>query len=675
MMNTIRHQSTLLLAIACLLIVPERANAQWSTDPTVNKAICTASNDQLLPAILSDGSGGAIITWSDSRSGTSNSNIYAQRINSVGAVQWTSNGVAICTAVNSQVNPAIISDGNGGAIITWRDPRASIFNNDIYAQRIDANGLVQWTTNGVVVCSATNHQTAPVIASDSKGGAIISWIDQRNGNDADVYTQRINSLGEVQWTANGVAINTLTFQQYVSSVIADDKGGAILCWSDGRSGNVDIYAQRIDSSGVVKWTSNGIAVRSGSGTQDYSSIVSDSSGGAIITWLDNFSGSTDVYAQRIDSNGAVQWTGSGVAICTATDNQEVPKIATDGNHGAIITWSDLRSGTQYDLYAQRIAANGIVQWTTNGTVISSASSNQTAPTITPDGSGGAIIAWIDNRSRANDIYLQRINAAGAVQWTSDGVAIATATGSQGAQQIMLNTNGEAIITWEDFRGGSTSDVYITRVSSEGALPVELTSFTAVGQGSSVLLNWNTATEVNNYGFEIERKKIRDSRFRSQDTPESSIMSPASTWSRISFVEGNGTTNSPKEYSFSDNNIQSSGKYLYRLKQIDRDGKFEYSQAVEVTIGSVPKDFALIQNYPNPFNPTTTIGFTLQASGPTTLKIYDAIGREVATLVDEFLDAGVYHQNIFNASNLPSGIYFAKLSSEGKSQIRKLMLLK
>ncbi|MFA6470218.1 MAG: T9SS type A sorting domain-containing protein, partial [Bacteroidota bacterium] len=131
---------------------------------------------------------------------------------------------------------------------------------------------------------------------------------------------------------------------------------------------------------------------------------------------------------------------------------------------------------------------------------------------------------------------------------------------------------------------------------------------------------------------------------------------------------------PKEYTFTDK-VQKAGKYSYRLKQIDRDGKFSYSQAVEVNVGAVPLVFELEQNYPNPFNPSTTIGFTLQESGKTTLKIYDAIGREVVTLVDEVLEAGVYHQQMFNASRFASGVYFARLISGNKVQVKKLMLMK
>jgi hypothetical protein len=193
------------------------------------------------------------------------------------------------------------------------------------------------------------------------------------------------------------------------------------------------------------------------------------------------------------------------------------------------------------------------------------------------------------------------------------------------------------------------------------LPVELVSFTAIARRLNVELRWKAATEMNNYGFEIERAEVRS---------EKSEIS----WNNVGFVEGNGTTNAPKQYSFTDKNLIS-GKYSYRLKQIDRDGKFKYSQEVEVVVGSALKVFMLEQNYPNPFNPTTTIGFTLQESGMTTLKIYDAIGREVATLVNENLEAGVYHQRTFDASPLASGIYIARLLAHGQTQIRKIVLLR
>ncbi len=201
--------------------------------------------------------------------------------------------------------------------------------------------------------------------------------------------------------------------------------------------------------------------------------------------------------------------------------------------------------------------------------------------------------------------------------------------------------------------------------NESALPVELVSFTATINGSQAELKWKTATELNNYGFEIEKSRIQNTEVRTQKKAE--------TWNNVGFVEGNGSTNTPREYSFTDKNI-ATGKYFYRLKQIDRDGKFEYSQTVEVTINNTPKEFILEQNYPNPFNPTTNISFTLHTSGFTTLKVYDVIGREVATVINEHKESGSYSLH-FNASQLASGFYVMRLRNGNNVQVRKMQLLK
>jgi Secretion system C-terminal sorting domain len=192
-----------------------------------------------------------------------------------------------------------------------------------------------------------------------------------------------------------------------------------------------------------------------------------------------------------------------------------------------------------------------------------------------------------------------------------------------------------------------------------ALPVELTSFTAGVAGNKVNLNWQTATEVNNYGFEIERNQ--------------SISQSEDNWIKIGFVEGNGTSNSPKKYSYADNSSLTSGKYYYRLKQIDNDGSFKYSKTAEVSI-TQPEKFALEQNYPNPFNPETTIKYALPYNSFVTLKVYDVLGAEIASLVNEEQTGGE-HTITFKANNLSSGIYFYSLITANYKETKKMLLTK
>lgn len=207
---------------------------------------------------------------------------------------------------------------------------------------------------------------------------------------------------------------------------------------------------------------------------------------------------------------------------------------------------------------------------------------------------------------------------------------------------------------------SFSEFVVASKSTNNPLPVELVSFKAEGSNGGVCLTWNTATEINNYGFEIERK-----------------LSSANNWNKIGFVAGNGNSNSNKFYSYTDKE-QLNGKYSYRLKQLDNNGEYEYSNTIEVNVNSLPNEYVLNQNYPNPFNPSTTISFSIPEKQFVSLKIYDVLGNEVSTLVNEELEAGNYNK-IWNSSSIngkvASGVYFYKLSAGSYVETKKMNLMK
>ena len=258
---------------------------------------------------------------------------------------------------------------------------------------------------------------------------------------------------------------------------------------------------------------------------------------------------------------------------------------------------------------------------------------------------------------ANDIKLYKRETFGSGDFNLVGTLLYFNNGTPGNQSD----------DWLEYDGVTGFSEYVL-ASSTSALPVELTSFAAIVSDNAVKLSWTTATEVNSYGFEIQRSANSGQR---------------SEFVEIGFVEGAGNSNSPKEYSFVDNSV-SNEKYTYRLKQIDLDGSYKYSKEIEVTVGA-PTKFELAQNYPNPFNPTTTISYaipnvetqfaTANSSLQTvTLKVYDALGREVATLVNGKQTAGEYSVK-FDASKLTSGIYFYTLRAGNFVQTRRMILMK
>ncbi|MDP1676449.1 MAG: ice-binding family protein [Bacteroidota bacterium] len=279
---------------------------------------------------------------------------------------------------------------------------------------------------------------------------------------------------------------------------------------------------------------------------------------------------------------------------------------------------------------------------------------------------------------ASDVWIFQIdgtlNVANGAIVTLSGGAQASNIFWQVAGQVTLGTtaNMKGIILCQTaivIQNGATLDgralaQSAVTLDANAVLPVELVAFTATANRINADLHWSTATEVNNFGFEIQRSTV-------------SAQSSDKNWSKTGFIEGNGTTNAPKKYSFSDNNL-SSGKYFYRLKQIDRDGKFEYSKSVEVTIGQAVKEFGLVQNYPNPFNPSTQIQYSLQNASQVSLKVYNSLGVEVATLVNANQEAGSYNVS-FNANNgvrsLSSGVYFYRLEAGSFVSTKKFILMK
>jgi hypothetical protein len=791
-----------------MLVFASPASAYWAADGV---AVSAAFQNQVTPQLVSDGSGGAIIVWRDERDG--NEDIYAQRVNAAGVPLWAADGVPICTDPNYQRDPVIVSDGAGGAIIAWQDDRGG--TNDIYAQRVNASGTALWMADGQVISSAAGEQTLPHIVSDAAGGAIIAWIDGRSMVESDIYAQRVNAAGVDLWTWDGVAVCTASNNQFDPELIPDGAGGAIVVWDDFRSlSSFDIYAQRVNSWGVPQWTANGVALCVRSADQIIPAIASDGSGGAIVAWQDARAAYYDIYAQRVNSSGAVQWTANGVALCNASFDQSAPEMIPDGAGGAIVTWVDARGGIAYDIYAQRMSSAGAAQWTANGVAICAFSSDQYQARIVAGAAGGAIIAWEDTRSGGLDVYAQGVSASGAVQWAANGIPLSAAVGDQWQVRLVSDGGGGAIAAWRDVRTGR-EDIYcqsVDRSGRAGYLAPDIYSARDIpgDQGGSVYLSWYAAradffrtADVSYYSIwraidpvaasialvegvqrietladldpSKEQPVVRVERIGSVDyfwelldsqgayfrtsygkpvatlfdstavcdeyhyfqvvahssDPfvfwESAIdsgrsvdnLAPAPpvglageqrytpqglelTWNAndeidlggyaiyrgtsADFVPGPGTlVTSTADTLYLDGSWSWDGGYYYKVAAVDVHGN-ESAYAVlgpdGVTGDETPRTPAatrLAQNFPNPFNPTTRIEFDLAAPGLVRLRIYDAAGRLVRSLVDESMPAGRYVRlwdgRDARGSAVASGIYFYRLDAGAYTQTRKMVLLR
>jgi photosystem II stability/assembly factor-like uncharacterized protein len=281
--------------------------------------------------------------------------------------------------------------------------------------------------------------------------------------------------------------------------------------------------------------------------------------------------------------------------------------------------------------------------------------------------GGVTWQQIGSKTQTRFFYVQFVNGTNTAMAGGVGQAsIAAIDLDASTITVFRDATKSTSFGWVNFptltRGYMSHGIQKTfySVKSSTPLPVELTSFDVMIESDNVILRWHTATEVNNYGFDIERKITTN--------PKSS----ESDWEKIGFAQGSGTSNRPHDYLFTDK-LLASGRYIYRLKQTDNNGAIEYSKELEVAIGN-PKVFMLSKNYPNPFNPSTTISYTVPEQVFVKIGVYDMLGRQVATLVNEQKVVGEYSIP-FNASNLASGLYIYRMQAGKFSAAEKFILMK
>jgi hypothetical protein len=262
--------------------------------------------------VATDGSGGAIVVASRwTRDGM---DIYVQRVSAEGDTLWGGEGAPVCTAVGNQTQARLVSDGLGGAFVAWEDERER--STEIYAQRVSDGGYSLWGPDGILIGSGWGHQSHADLVRDGAGGIIVAWTDTELGTWNDVSAQRVSAVGEELWTEGGAAVCSLEQHQDVPYIVGDGAGGAIVAWRDARDYEMDIYAQRMSSTGAALWTQNGVPICLAPTSQSVGGMVGDGTGGAIVIWADSrFSMmDPDIFAQRVDGAGNGVWEQDGVSL-------------------------------------------------------------------------------------------------------------------------------------------------------------------------------------------------------------------------------------------------------------------------------------------------------------------------------------------------------------------------
>src|SRR5574338_496522 len=621
--------------------------AQWSSNPASNLAICDTTGEQALAKIGSTSDGGCYISWFDNRSGSYA--VYLQRLDPLGNKMWAPGGLLISNNPQSSslVDWDLMVDANDNAIIAFTDTRnAGNLNPFVYA--VAPNGNFLWGSNGI-----------------------------------DLNPTPDFPAGAKLWGTSPIILQSATEGYNYPDVVTSDSGGVIL-FHTATTGNfpaqvVKLRAKKITSAGAVSWNVN---------VQDLGKIAafsvpevySDNNNGGLIAWHDDRDNNSlqSAFVQRVSSSGSIYFPVNGAEASLMPNRHKFNPVCAFDNatNETYVFWMETEPNqNQNGISGQKLSLNGTRQWTDNAKIFKDLSAAFTASIsyLTSEmGNGRAYLFYLEGDGAGQNDKVEGFacDAAGNFLWPGNFTILSNPTSDKLQLVSTVDVYKNCKLAWGDDRLDGAG-IYGQDINPDGQLgnsivPVELTSFTANGSNNNVTLNWVTATELNNSGFNIERSVIPN---------EVKNLN----WPTIGFVNGNGTTSESHTYSFSDNNL-STGKYIYRLKQIDFDGRFTYSNEVEVDLG-VPQSFSLEQTYPNPFNPSTKIKYTIPnvalsgvEGSRVVLKVYDLLGNLVSTLVNEEKPAGNYEIN-FNASSLTSGIYFYTIQAGSFTDTKKMTLLK
>ena len=583
------------------------------------------------------------------------------------------------------VNSSTGSDGGAGTLAspykTFYKAYTVAVSNDV----IDLTGTFTWTDTDEIGDAINTGYTISknlTINGQTAATTIIQAASSDNIADRRVFTVS---------TAYTVTFQNLTIRYGKTSY---DAGGVLV------NGTVIMDKVNLSYNRSTNGSGGGAQVEDGLLTIQNSTVnnnVATAQGGGLHTdYYTNGTGKIDIINTTIAFNsmtstvatiggGGVAYRGSGGTITNSTI--AFNNIASGTANGAGI-WLNPRLTTTMSIKNSIISGNlrgnsalpnsdyyydvykygSIITLTDNGyNIIGYNNSSYSGFSL-------ASTSWVDGTSTLDGTFTRSSGGSGSLYLSSTLEDNSTLFYNQ-TLSIVVNSiaidngnesaNGAISIPTTDQRGMirvGTSDIGAYEYGS--TVPVELKSFTANTRNGNVYLNWATATESNNAGFEIERS-IKIGRVGGD--------AQNNNWNKIGFIRGSGTSNVEKNYSFKDATVNK-GKYSYRLKQIDRDGKFQYQNEASVIIGIEPNKIVLDGNYPNPFNPNTIISYQIPVKGNVTLKIFDILGKEVATIVNEIKEEG-FHQVNFNASSLVSGVYYSKLQSNGQSEIKKMVLMK
>jgi hypothetical protein len=473
---------------------------------------------QAKPTVVSCPDNSVIISWVDKRQEYAG-DVYAQKVTEVGVLLWDESGIPICTVDDSftqydyTVTIEMISDTNNGAYIVWTDGR-NHDRSDLYGTHILEDGTIAtgWEVNGNAIAIESGAQYQHTLCADGQGGAVIAWYDSRNYSDVNIYIQRFVFDGTMLWGDNGTLLCDASSTQSYPKIIKDVLGDFIIAWKDKRNGNQgDVYAQKIDINGNTFWGTgiSGIEICTNDGEQRNVEIASASDASAFIVWEDNRtdSGEKDIYAQKINFSGELMWDEEGIAVTYEEDdqyNQINPKLVGDNSGGTWIVWEDGRfeGNENSNIYLQHLNSNGEELLEPSGKMICNEPKVQSYPAINLT-ENNAFLVWADGFfwEETHALTMQIVDDNGNEFLPMNGIDIFDGICGFAGQFHTLENGSSPIMLWEDYRDDG-SQIFMQTMNNDGSFNFEQNGIPITSQTGSSQLHSQIAKEPNAYEFGV-----------------------------------------------------------------------------------------------------------------------------------------------------------------------------
>jgi hypothetical protein len=648
----------------------------WSDDPSLNTQISSLTGEQVIPRVATTSNRDFYISYFSNEAG--NYNVRLQKVTHNGLFLWTTDGVLVSDhpQMTWLTDWDMKADNENNAILAFQDIRNS-GNNNIYAYKIDPNGIFLWGEDGIELSNSTAFDASPKIGILESGNVIIAWQSEEK-----MYVQKISPEGDLLFGAQGIELVETGVSLSWPQVIPMQNDEFVLkyyqdsgpAWAPTRH----IFAKKFAENGDVLWTST---ISNAGGITAWTQILpiaKDENNGFFISWHEdrNFTNITNSYIQHINEQGNPTFAENGILVSNNSSyHQFYPKISyLPNSQEVIIIWNEM-DGNQNNrgIFGQKINLNGDLLWGGNGMTFLPLELSDMYPISLQPMYNGAVCFY----SLSNTIYAFRINENGDFIWENS--AISTTNSSKSHIVVSEKSFNQWITVWEDDRNGNT-DIYAQNLSTTSEMgnliPVGFLDYNLEQLQDEIYIHWVTEWEINNLGWNIYRA--------SEDNFDNAI--------RINEFDilGAGTINTPIAYEFDDEyDLVNDTMYYYWLESIQM---FGYSNTIH--IGSIAYDYSsqdnavltsqtFLSNFPNPFNPTTTIQFNSEnvtENELITLEIFNIKGQRIQqfTLKNEKwkINEVVWDGRDEMQNAVSSGVYLYQIKTKEKVLgTEKMLLLK